>query len=61
MIDPMYKLRSLCAEQKADLTDHLAGGGAKDFSEYCKTVGAIQALSMVLGEIEALEKKAVEE
>jgi hypothetical protein len=61
MIDPIYKLKKVCAEQRQDLSDHLAGGGAVDYSEYCKAVGAIQCLDLVLREIEELEKKSVEE
>lgn len=61
MIDPIYKIKKVCSEQRQDLADHIAGGGANDYAEYCKVVGAIQTLDLVLREIEELEKKAVEE
>jgi hypothetical protein len=61
MIDPIYKLKKVCTEQRKDLSGHLAGGGVNDYNAYCKAVGAIQTLDMVLSEIEELEKNAVEE
>lgn len=61
MIDPLHRLKKLCAEQAADLKNHLVGGGAVDYSAYSKAVGAVQALEMVLSEIEEIERLLSEE
>lgn len=61
MIDPIYKLKKLCIEQRKDLSDHLSAGGVSDYNAYCKAVGAIQTLDMILSEIEEFEKNSVEE
>jgi len=61
MIDPLFKLKSVATEQKQDLTDLLASGGVKDFTDYSRAVGAIQALDMMLAEIADLERRMMEE
>lgn len=54
-------LRRDCLEQRTDLSEHLAAGGARSYEEYCKSVGAIGALDRVIAKIEELEKKFVED
>lgn len=61
MIDPLYKLKSLCTEQRNDLSEHLARGGVADYPAYCKAVGAVQTLDLILAEIELLERRMAEE
>lgn len=52
MMDLIDKVRRLCAEQRDDLAQYLAVGGAPDYNAYCKAVGAVQALDTVLATIE---------
>jgi hypothetical protein len=61
MIDPLYKIKQVCSLQRKDLADHVAAGGVEDFNAYCKAVGAIQALDLILSEIADLERRAAEE
>jgi hypothetical protein len=61
MIDPLYKLKTICTEQRNDLSEHLARGGVADYPAYCKAVGAVQTLDLVLAEIAELERRMAEE
>jgi len=60
MDDTIKHMRGVCTAQRGDLANHLAAGGAQTYEEYCKAVGAIQALDMVLIELEDVAKKSVE-
>lgn len=51
-------LRSL-AEQKQNLMEHLAGGGAKSYEEYCNCTGQFAALQRVYDDIKDLEKRFI--
>jgi len=61
MIDPIYKIKTTCMDHRSGFADHITSGGAGDFSAYCKAVGAIQALDLVLTEIAELERRMREE
>lgn len=60
-MDPIEKLKRVCSEQREDMTQFLASGGVNDYPAYCKVVGALQALDLVLAEIADIEKKLIEE
>lgn len=47
------------AEQKRDLMDHLAGGGAKSYEDYCRCTGEYKALQRVFDDIKDLEKRFI--
>jgi hypothetical protein len=51
-------LRSL-AEQKQNLMEHLAGGGAKSYEEYCSCTGQYAALQRMYDDIKDLEKRFI--
>lgn len=53
-------LRQDVTMQRADLAAFVTSGGPKDYAGYCKAVGAIQALDMVLMEIDKIEKRQIE-
>lgn len=61
MIDPLAKIKSVITAQREDLAAHLTGGGAQDYAQYSKMVGAMQALDLVMLEVETLEERMLEE
>lgn len=60
-MEPIEKIRRLCTEQRDDLAQYLAVGGAPDYSAYCKAVGAVQALDTVLAAIDDAVNMFVED
>lgn len=46
-------------EQKEALQGHLASGGAKNYEDYCRSVGEHAALQRMESEIKDLEKRFI--
>ena len=55
-VDIFDYLRSNVRDQMNDISDHMIGGGCKDYSEYAKCCGVIQGLTQ--SEREILDAKA---
>ena len=55
------RIRHRCREEKEAISAHLVGGGVPDYAAYSKAVGAVQALEMVLSEIDEIEQKYIEQ
>ncbi len=50
-VDMFDYLRSNVRDQMNDISDHISGGGCKDFAEYTKCCGIIQGLAQAEREI----------
>jgi hypothetical protein len=48
------------AEQKSSLELFLAGGGAKSYEDYCRTVGEYSALNKIESDIKEIERMFIE-
>ena len=54
-------LKRIIADHKEELREFLAGGGADDMPAYSRLVGRYEALKLVDGELDDLEKRFIEE
>tara|TARA_R110001583_G_scaffold7590_1_gene37530 strand:+ start:735 stop:932 length:198 start_codon:yes stop_codon:yes gene_type:complete len=50
-------LRDKIRDQMNDISDHVSGGGCKDFSEYAKSCGVIEGLALAERELLDLKSK----
>ena len=53
-----FMLRGL-DEQKSAIEHHLAAGGAKNYEEYCRSVGEYTALQRMHDDVKDLEKRFI--
>jgi hypothetical protein len=47
------------AEQQQALMEHLVGGGAKSYEDYCRTTGEFYALQRMQDTVKDLEKRFI--
>lgn len=60
-MDPLEKIKRSIAAQRDDLADFILSGSPADYAAYSKAVGALQAMDMVLREVNDIEQKQLEE
>jgi hypothetical protein len=60
-MEPLETLKKRIEEEIAATSEHLAGGSAKDMTDYARTTGRIAAFRSVLQDISEIEKRYIDE
>jgi hypothetical protein len=54
-------LKRVISDYKKEIKEYLAGGGAEDMASYSRIVGRYEALKLIEGELQEIEKRFIEE
>lgn len=61
MLDVIEAIRKRVEDHKAQLAEHMLGGGANTYDEYMHLVGKANGLRMVLQDLEEIEQRYIED